>query len=93
VVTLEAEGERPVRDVPRVSSRARNAAVTRPVRATVGGRTRAVPVWRFESLALGRALKGPAIVLQSGATLWVDEGWTGRKHPSGALVLKRRQTP
>jgi len=93
VVTLEAEGERPVRDVPRVSSRARNAALTRPVRATVGGRTRAVPVWRFESLALGRALKGPAIVLQSGATLWVDEGWTGRKHPSGALVLKRRQTP
>jgi N-methylhydantoinase A/oxoprolinase/acetone carboxylase beta subunit len=90
VVTLEAEGERPVGDVPGHASPARGRGVAeRRARATVGGRAREVDVWRFESLSPQRAVKGPAIVLQSGATLWVEEGWTGRRHASGALLLAR----
>jgi N-methylhydantoinase A/oxoprolinase/acetone carboxylase beta subunit len=50
---------------------------------------RRVPVWSFEALGRGGAVRGPAIVLQAGATLWVAPRWRGRLHASGALVLER----
>ena len=90
VVTLEVEGELPVADVPRRASASRGRPVPeRRARAWMQGRAREVPVWRFETLGRSSVVKGPAIVLQSGATLWVEPSWTGRVHESGALVLRR----
>jgi N-methylhydantoinase A/oxoprolinase/acetone carboxylase beta subunit len=92
VVTVQVEGWMSWDDLPAPhAARARQAP--RPEsRATawVNGRRRAIPVWRFEALAAGAALVGPAIVLQSGATLWLAPGWRARLHPGGALVAERR---
>jgi N-methylhydantoinase A/oxoprolinase/acetone carboxylase beta subunit len=37
----------------------------------------------------GDRVRGPAIVAEAGATLWVPAGWRGVVHASGTLVLKR----
>jgi len=90
VVTLEVEGERPVHDLPRRAvARRRGAGPERSARVALASGMRDVPVWRFESLGAASTVEGPAIVLQSGATLWVEPSWRGRLHASGALVLRR----
>jgi N-methylhydantoinase A len=73
----------------RRATRSRRGRPLRRVRAVVGNRIRTVPVRDFDALATGDRVRGPAIVLQSGATLWVAPGWRGRLHASGALVLER----
>ena len=79
-----------VGDVPRRRAPRRpGARPVRMARVVVGRRSHPVPVWTFESLGAGESIRGPAIVLQSGATLWVAPGWRGRLHSSGALVLER----
>ena len=92
VVTVEVEGSIRVSDVPRMrASRPgpRPGRSTRTTRARVGAATREVPVWRFEALGAATRVRGPAIVLQPGATLWVGGGWSGHLNSSGALVLRR----
>jgi N-methylhydantoinase A len=91
VVTLEVRGARPAPGPPVAAGPPRRPAA-RPLggrAARVGTRLRRVPQWRFEELPVGFALRGPAIVLQAGATLWVGSGWSARMHESGALVLRR----
>ncbi|TMQ69968.1 MAG: hydantoinase/oxoprolinase family protein [Candidatus Eisenbacteria bacterium] len=90
IVTVEVEGAVEVTDAPRPRApRPRRVRPERRARVAVDGRARAVPVWRFEALGGGARIRGPAIVLQSGATLWVDRGWWAGMHASGALVLRR----
>ena len=48
-----------------------------------------VPLWRMEALGAGFSARGPALVLEQGATLWVAPGWTADRHASGALVMTR----
>ncbi|MEO5618341.1 MAG: hydantoinase/oxoprolinase family protein, partial [Candidatus Eisenbacteria bacterium] len=62
----------------------------RPARtqAIVGTARREVPVHPFEALGR-RRVTGPALVMQSGATLWVPPGWRGARMRGGALVLRR----
>jgi N-methylhydantoinase A/oxoprolinase/acetone carboxylase beta subunit len=48
------------------------------------------PVWARAALPRGRAIAGPAIIADAGATLWVAPGWSARVHPSGTVVLKRK---
>jgi N-methylhydantoinase A/oxoprolinase/acetone carboxylase beta subunit len=67
----------------------RNRTSSRPIdvsSAVLRGRRRSIPVWSFEKLP--HTVKGPAIVLQSGATLWVAPGWWGAIDRGGALVLR-----
>jgi hypothetical protein len=42
-----------------------------------------------DGVGRGRALRGPAVVFEEGATLWVAAGWTARADSSGGLVLTR----
>lgn len=89
IVTVEVDGSMAVKDVPRTRPRRRRAP--RPegrARVVVGRSLRAVPVWRFDALGEGDVLSGPAIVLQSGATLWVASGWRARLHATGSLLLE-----
>jgi N-methylhydantoinase A/oxoprolinase/acetone carboxylase beta subunit len=53
------------------------------------GRWRAASVWTRAALARNFAARGPAIVLEEGATLWIAPGWAARLHTSGTLVLER----
>jgi N-methylhydantoinase A len=38
-------------------------------------------------LAVGASIEGPAIVLEQTATSYLDRGFSGRVHESGAIVL------
>ena len=88
VVTIEARavvpGERPRRT-------RRAGRRTAPEHATVRHQGRAVraTVWRREQLGGAFQAQGPALVLESGATLWMPPGWRARMHASGALMLTR----
>jgi N-methylhydantoinase A len=89
VVTVEARatlpGERP--PAPHARSSRRGAAGRASVRDR--GRVVAAPIWERESVRPGLTIRGPALVLESGATLWIPAGWRGRAHASGTLVLER----
>ena len=89
VVTVEVRAVVPPPAAVARPARAGGKRPARPasVRAVVGGRARAIPLHEFD--ALGRApVRGPALVVQSGATLWVPPGWSGTRVPAGALVLR-----
>jgi N-methylhydantoinase A/oxoprolinase/acetone carboxylase beta subunit len=53
------------------------------------GRFMSAMVRDREGLSPGFGLRGPALVLESGATLWIPPGWNGRVHESGTFVLKK----
>ncbi len=88
VVTVEVGGALP-------AALPRERAVPRPARAT---RSR-ITVWhdgrRRDAVALTRdaipaaGVRGPAVVCDDGATLWVAPGWCARRHASGAVVVTR----
>jgi N-methylhydantoinase A len=92
IVTVDVWGAVAASDAahPR-APRSRRAAPLRRAPVAVGRAVRAVPVWDFDALGAGDKVRGPAIVLQSGATLWLEPRWTGRLHASGALVLERSE--
>ena len=52
--------------------------------------TVAVPVVRRDSLGAGAAFSGPMIVTQMDTTTLVPPGWDGAVHPSGAILLTRK---
>ncbi|HYM81788.1 MAG TPA: hydantoinase/oxoprolinase family protein [Candidatus Limnocylindria bacterium] len=88
VVTVEVRGALPDRRLPRLAITGRSIARSgwrQPVRMT--GRWRAASVWERETLRPGDRLRGPALVAEEGATLWVPPGWRGQVHASGTLVL------
>jgi N-methylhydantoinase A/oxoprolinase/acetone carboxylase beta subunit len=54
-----------------------------------GRRWLRTPVWAREQLPAGFVTRGPAIVIEDGATLWIAPRWTARRHTSGTLILTR----
>ena len=96
VVTVEARGAAPDAwaAVGAALSRERDpdparTRSTRPrARVRHGGRWLSAMVWQRAALPARFTCRGPAIVLEDGATLWIAPGWTARLHPSGTLVLK-----
>ena len=46
-------------------------------------------MWPRAALPRHFAARGPAIVLEEGATLWIAPGWATRLHTGGTLVLER----
>jgi N-methylhydantoinase A len=93
VVTLEARGwvpaERGPRGASRTAPRSRGGRPSAPARVRHAGRWLAVPVWDRDAMGAAAIVRGPAIVRESGATLWVPPAWSGRLHGSGTLVLLR----
>ncbi|MBI5710904.1 MAG: hydantoinase/oxoprolinase family protein [Candidatus Eisenbacteria bacterium] len=69
----------------------RAARGVRPARQRVRheGRWLAAAVWPRPAVPRARPLRGPAIVTDQGATLWIAPGWSARVHPTGTLVLGR----
>jgi N-methylhydantoinase A len=50
-------------------------------------------VWARAALGPRAEVRGPALVADQGATLWVAPGWRARVHASGALVVARAAGP
>jgi len=90
VVTLEAGGWLAARP-PRESRRSRRGvpATAERVRVWNEGRAITAPALRRDALAPGQELRGPAVLTDDGATLWLAPGWRARAHASGAIVLTR----
>jgi N-methylhydantoinase A len=94
VVTLEVGGWLPAA-LPRERPPARERGVgthSERVPASLAGRAVRVPLWRRAQLPPGSTLRGPAVVADDGATLWVAPGWRARLHVSGAVVLTPGRT-
>jgi N-methylhydantoinase A len=89
VVTVEVRGALPGRALP--AAPRRRATMTTAGRAEVwsNGRATRAALWAMRDLAPGARVRGPAIVVEDGATLWVPAGWRGAMHRSGTLVLER----
>jgi N-methylhydantoinase A len=97
VVTVEARGVLAERRPPAFASgdleRRRDAREGSPQAARAGvhhaGRWLQASVWERDSLGGGFAARGPALVLEQGATLWIPPGWRALAHAGATLVLTR----
>ena len=89
VVTLEVRGALPGRALPAPPRRTGAAAVAARTGVWTGARRAGAALWTMEELDPGARVRGPAIVTQEGATLWVPAGWRGTMHRSGTLALAR----
>ncbi len=56
-------------------------------RMRVGGRWQEVPVYQRDSMPL--QCEGPALILDYGATLLVNRGWSSERLASGHIILRR----
>jgi N-methylhydantoinase A/oxoprolinase/acetone carboxylase beta subunit len=46
-------------------------------------------LWMRTALDPGLRLRGPAIIADEGATLWLPPRWSARVHSTGAIVATR----
>ena len=89
IVTLEVRGTRPADPVPAARHRPAAPRTRAIARVRDGGAWHRAAVVQRATLARGERLRGPAIVTDDGATLWIAPGWTAVVHTSEALVLRR----
>ena len=88
VVTLESRGALPGVPLPRPAAKAPRApAAVGRARVRHDGRWLEARVWSRSALGAGFAARGPAIVVEEGATLWIAPGWRARMQASGTLIL------
>jgi N-methylhydantoinase A len=93
VVTVEVRGATPDAwdEVARLRPRAAAApaALSEPMPVLLGGRRVMARAWPRAALPRARAVAGPVVVADEGATLWVPPGWRARVHASGTVVVTR----
>ena len=89
VVTLEARGSLPGDPLPRPAEALGRAAPRAVARVRHAGAWVNARVWVRGQLPAAFHARGPAIVVEEGATLWIAPGWRARGHASGTLVLTR----
>jgi 5-oxoprolinase (ATP-hydrolysing) len=59
----------------------------------IGGREHSAQVYRRGELPAGFAFSGPALVLENGATTFVEPGWRAQISGDGDLILQRVDAP
>jgi N-methylhydantoinase A len=89
VVTLEVRGATAPARLPALSGHRARATPARSVRVRDAGVWRAARLLDRGSLAPLVRVRGPAVIADAGATLWIPAGWSARVHRGGALVLTR----
>jgi 5-oxoprolinase (ATP-hydrolysing) len=70
-------------------SDARDAKIEAQVQAFSSGSWRAVPLYRREHLQPLQKVLGPAVIAESNATTFLDNGWSAVLSGSGDLILER----
>jgi len=91
VVTLEARASLPGDPLPRAAEAVGSATSAGRARLRHAGAWVNARVWVREELPASFRARGPAIVVEEGATLWIAPGWEARRHANGTLVLTRRR--
>jgi 5-oxoprolinase (ATP-hydrolysing) len=64
-----------------------------PGRFFSGGRWREAQIWRREALPPGRAVEGPAIIVEANQTLVIEAGWRAVLTDLDHIVMKRVEAP
>ena len=59
------------------------------VRAFIGSAWADIPLVRRETMNVGQALDGPAVIAEANATTFVEQGWRAQVTAAGDLVLER----
>ena len=54
-----------------------------------GGRWHDAPVYSLAKLGREQIISGPALIMEPGQTITLDEGWTARPGRTGALIMER----
>ncbi|MBX3595818.1 hydantoinase B/oxoprolinase family protein [Sphingomonas sp.] len=90
VETLSAEAIAPARTMPALPvPPAESSAAEAQVRLFTGGAWHDAPVFRRAGLAAGRAVAGPALIVDPVATTVVEPGWSARLDREGSIILTR----
>ncbi|MFN8588324.1 MAG: hydantoinase/oxoprolinase family protein [Candidatus Eisenbacteria bacterium] len=89
VVSVQVRGARPSERMPERRTAPARRTPPRRVRVRLGARTATALVFERDALARGAIVRGPAVVSDDGATLWVAPRWQARVAPDGALALAR----
>ena len=93
VVTIEVRGATPGESIAGARPPRGRAGPLRRARVWEGaGRAALAEVWVRESLPAAFSTRGPAAIVEAGATLWVPRGWTARAAAGGALLLTQGRT-
>ncbi len=66
---------------------------TATVQLRIGGREHLALVYKRHELPAGFEFQGPALVLENGATTFVEPGWGARISGDGDLILQREDAP
>ncbi|WP_026280286.1 hydantoinase B/oxoprolinase family protein [Thioalkalivibrio sp. ALE31] len=82
-------GEAADTSIPLQGAREAPAPETDTITMVVAGERRDVPLYRREDLSPGMTLAGPALVIETTATLVLEPGWHGRVEHEGTLRLVR----
>lgn len=88
-LSVEATGITEPPDLSALAPYEGRPAAPETVRLHTGGAWRDVPLHRREHLPPGRAVTGPAIITEAGATTVVDDGWRAAARDDGHLVMER----
>lgn len=93
VASISAEAVALSETLPAVAERPTVAGMTPEPRALISlranGETRNAPAFERSNLHAGFTIDGPALILEQGATTFVDAGWRARMTLAGDLVLTR----
>lgn len=63
------------------------------VELRANGSTHQAPAFHRAAIPTGFCIEGPALVLETGATTFIDAGWRGEMMRAGSLVLRRTEPP
>ncbi len=85
IATLEVEAVRPGADQPSGTTLERTDQIGQTTRVAIDGEWRAVPVYQRSSIAVDSVIEGPALLLEDGATVFVEPGWIGHLLSDGTL--------
>jgi N-methylhydantoinase A len=91
IVTVEVRASLPGEVLHPTRERPRAARPIEQVRVREGGRWIDAPVWARETLGPGSRLRGPALVVEPGATLWIAPRWRARLGAAETLVITRER--
>ncbi|HEY3215986.1 MAG TPA: hydantoinase/oxoprolinase family protein [Candidatus Eisenbacteria bacterium] len=91
VVTLEVRGRLPGERIDTTQLGRRSAPPIGRHRVREPHGWVVATAWEREGLGSGFRARGPALVMEAGATLWIPPGWRASMHPTGTLVVVRER--
>lgn len=90
-LTVEEAEAAPLHDLPRHSIERHLNPLPQPrfAHVYVRGDSERIPVMSRHELRVGACIQGPCLILDPGATLYLESGWDAQKQVDGTLILRQ----